>query len=72
MTKEEFQFNKMVNTPIKKLIINLSIPTTISMLVTAIYNIADTAFVGKLGISASGAVGVVFSFMGCEGDGVFK
>ena len=63
MTKEEFQFNKMVNTPIKKLIINLSIPTTISMLVTAIYNIADTAFVGKLGISASGAVGVVFSFM---------
>ena len=63
MTKEEFQFNKMVNTPIKKLIINLSIPTIISMLVTAIYNIADTAFVGKLGISASGAVGVVFSFM---------
>lgn len=63
MTKEELQFNKMVNTPIKKLIINLAIPTTISMLVTAIYNIADTAFVGRLGISASGAVGVVYSFM---------
>ena len=62
MTKEEMQFNKMINTPIKKLIINLSIPTTISMLITAIYNIADTVFVGKLGISASGAVGVVFSF----------
>jgi putative MATE family efflux protein len=33
------------------------------MLITNIYNLADTAFVGKLGNSASGAVGVVFGFM---------
>lgn len=63
MTKEELQYNKMVKTPIKRLVLNLAIPTTISMLITAIYNIADTYFVAKLGASASGAVGVVFSFM---------
>lgn len=57
------QYEKMTNTPIPRLIITLSIPTVISMLVTNIYNLVDTAFVGKLGTSASGAVGVVFGFM---------
>lgn len=57
------QYEKMTQTPIPVLIVNLSIPTIISMLVTNIYNMADTAFVGQLGNSASGAVGVVFGFM---------
>ncbi len=56
-------FNKLADTPIPKLIITLSIPSIISMLVTNIYNLVDTAFVGKLGTSASGAVGIVFGFM---------
>lgn len=63
MTKEEKQFKKMTETPTKKLVLLLGIPTTVSMLVTAIYNIADTFFVSQLGTSASGAVGVVFSLM---------
>lgn len=53
----------MVETPIPKLIVTLSIPTIISMLVSSIYNMADTFFVGRLGTSATGAVGVVFSLM---------
>ena len=53
----------MTETPVSKLIIMLGIPTTISMLVTNIYNMADTYFVGELGTSASGAVGVVFGLM---------
>ena len=53
----------MTKTPIPKLILQLGIPTTISMLVTNIYNMADTYFVGTLGTSASGAVGVVFGLM---------
>ncbi len=56
-------YNKMVNTPVSKLVIMLGIPTTISMLITNIYNMADTYFVGTLGNSASGAVGVVFGLM---------
>lgn len=57
------QYEKMTQTDILPLIVKLSIPTIISMLVTNIYNLADTAFVGKLGTSASGAVGVVFGYM---------
>lgn len=63
MKSEQNQYEKMTKTPIPQLIISLSIPTIISMLVTNIYNMADTAFVGRLGNSASGAVGVVFGFM---------
>lgn len=57
------QYEKMTQTSIPKLIITLSIPTILSMLITNVYNIVDTAFVGTLGNSASGAVGVVFGFM---------
>lgn len=57
------QFTKMTQTPIPKLVIQLGIPTTISMLVTSVYNMADTFFIGKYGTSASGAVGVVFGLM---------
>lgn len=63
MSVEESQYNKMTKTPIYKLLISLSIPTVITMLITSAYNMADTAFVGQLGTSASGAVGVVFGFM---------
>ena len=60
---EQKQYIKMTQTPIAKLIIGLSIPTTISMLITNIYNMADTFFVSKISISASGATGIVFSVM---------
>ena len=63
MLKEEKQYNKMINTPVKKLVLTLGIPTTISMLVTSIYNIADTYFVSNIGGGAAGAVGVVFPLM---------
>lgn len=61
--RENAQYVKMTETPVSRLIIMLGIPTTISMLVTNIYNMADTYFVGKLGTSASGAVGIVFGLM---------
>lgn len=57
------QFQKMMDTPVGKLITTLSVPTIISMLVTSVYNMADTFFVSKLGTGASGAVGIVFSLM---------
>ena len=63
MQNDQAQFIKMTETPVHKLITSLAIPTIIIMLVTAIYNIADTFFVAKLGTSASGAVGIVFSLM---------
>ena len=57
------QYIKMTQTPVPLLVAGLTVPTVISMLVTNIYNMADTAFVGRLGTSASGAVGIVFGFM---------
>lgn len=63
MDKASAQYIKMTETPVAKLILMLGIPTTISMLVTSIYNMADTYFVGTIGTSASGAVGVVFGLM---------
>lgn len=63
MDQAKSQFEKMTTTPVHKLIMTLSVPSIISMLVTNIYNLVDTAFVGTLGNSASGAVGIVFGFM---------
>ena len=60
---QEQQYRKMAETPVEKLILSLGLPTVISMLVTNIYNMADTYFVGTLGTSASGATGIVFSLM---------
>ena len=63
MTKSELQYKKMTETPVWKLVLTLGIPTTISMLITNIYNMADTYFVSTLGKAAGGAPGVVFSIM---------
>ena len=62
-SKTNSQFEKMTETPVQKLIVKLAVPSIISMLVTTVYNLVDTAFVGTLGNSASGAIGIVFGFM---------
>ena len=53
----------MTRESVPKLIASLSVPTILSMLVTNIYNLVDTAFVGQLGTSQSAAVGVIFGYM---------
>jgi len=63
MTSEQ-KLRYMTETPLPKLVLSLSVPTVISMLITAFYNMADTYFVGLIGsASASGAVGVIFPLM---------
>lgn len=61
MTNADQHYIKMTETPVSKLILNLGIPTTISMLITNIYNMADTYFVGTVGESAQAATGVLFT-----------
>ena len=63
MTNDNKHYRKMTETPVLNLLISLSIPTIISMLVTNIYNMVDTAFVGTIGTSANAAVGILFGFM---------
>ncbi len=80
MTAADQYYEKMTKTPVSRLIIRLGIPTTVSMLITGIYNLADTYFVGTLGESAQGATGILFtlqciiqavSFMLGHGSGTF-
>ena len=80
MTNAEQHYQKMTETPVSRLILNLGIPTTISMLITNIYNMADTYFVGTIGESAQAATGVLFTvqailqgiaFMLGHGSGTF-
>ena len=53
----------LTETPVPALITALAVPTIISMLVTGIYNTADTYFVGRISTEATAAVGLVFSVM---------
>ena len=59
----------LTTTPVPKLILSLSVPTIISMLVTAIYNTADTFFVARVSsdpmvnTAATASVGLVFTVM---------
>ena len=65
MAKDPVQerYIRMTETPVPKLIASLALPTIISMLVTNIYNTADTFFVGRISTQATASVGLVFSVM---------
>lgn len=63
LTNSEKQFNRMLNTPIPRLVTAMAVPTVISMMVTVIYNTADTYFVSQINASASAAVGAVYPLM---------
>ena len=57
------RYEYLTQTPVPKLISRLAVPTILSMLVTGIYNTADTFFVGRISTQATAAVGLVFSVM---------
>lgn len=63
MNNQSAQYTYMTETPVFSLLVKMAIPTTISMLITSIYNLSDTYFVGQLSTSASGAIGIVASLM---------
>ena len=57
MTPEEKR-TFMLTTPVQRLIPRMAVPTIAAMLVTSVYNLADTFFVSQLGTFATGAVGI--------------
>ncbi len=66
MDRQEALSAKMVamtTEPVEKLVCRLALPSVATMLISALYNMADTYFVGRLGTSATAAVGVSFSLM---------
>jgi len=57
------QYERMMNTPIPRLVTSVAVPTVIGMLITVVYNTADTYFVSQINKSASAAVGAVYAIM---------
>ena len=62
--KQNEKYIRMTTAPVKGLIVRLAIPTMISMLVTTLYNLVDTYFVGQLADTrATAAVTVSYALM---------
>ena len=60
--KRQAKYERMTATPVPGLVLRLAVPTIISMSVTAMYNLADSYFVGHISTEATAAVGVAFAF----------
>lgn len=63
MDKTEEKYIKLTTWPVPKLLLTLSAPAIASMLITAVYNAADSYFVSSINDTAVGSIGVIFSFM---------
>ena len=62
--EKELRRQKIITAPLLPLLIKMAIPTMIGMLVSLVYNLTDTFFVGKLGDkSMTAAIGIVFAFV---------
>ena len=61
--KLDERYRMMTEAPVKRLILKMSVPTIISMMVTSLYNMVDSFFVGHLSTEAVAGVGVAFAYM---------
>ena len=61
--EQEEKYIQMTTQPVERLICKMAVPSIISVLITAIYNMVDTIYVGKISTEATAAVGIVFSYM---------
>ena len=57
------KFVKMTTAPVEKLVLSLAVPSIAIMVISALYNMADTYFVSSLGTSQVAAVGIAFPLM---------
>ncbi len=56
-------YDFLTHAPVHKTVLTMAVPTIVTMLVTSLYNMADTFFVGQLDTQSTAAVGIVFSVM---------
>lgn len=61
--QRQARFVMMTESPVRQLVMKMAVPTVISMLVIALYNIIDAFFVGHLSTEATAGVGVSFAYM---------
>lgn len=63
MSGLDSKYHEMTETPVPRLVLRLAIPSMISMVVTAFYNVVDAAFVGHLSTEATAGIGIAFAYM---------
>ena len=61
--KQDAKFVRMTTRPVGGLVTAMAIPSIVSMLVSGIYNLADTFFIGQINTQSVAALGIVFSYM---------
>lgn len=62
-TRNKNKYEFLTQERVPKAIMLMAVPSIISMLITSIYNMADTFFVGQINTQATAAVGVTFAVM---------
>lgn len=60
---KEDNYDFLTHAPVSKTVLTMAVPTIVTMLVTSLYNMADTFFVGQIDTQSTAAVGIVFSVM---------
>lgn len=61
MKRNNYTF--LTTAPVPRVVLTMAVPTIISMLVTSLYNLADTFFVSQINTQCTAAVGIAFSVM---------
>ncbi|MCF0177236.1 MAG: MATE family efflux transporter, partial [Bacteroidales bacterium] len=59
----ERKYTMMTQAAVRPLVLKMAIPTTISMMVIAFYNLVDSFFVGHLSTEATAGVGITLTYM---------
>ena len=62
MTLED-KYNEMTQRPVRLLVCKMAVPTIIAMVTTALYNVVDAAFVGRLSTEGTAGIGISFAYM---------
>ena len=62
-TAQDEKLIMMTTKPVSKLVCRLAVPSIITMMISAIYNMADTFYVSGLDVQSPAAVGVIFPYM---------
>lgn len=56
-------FTFLTSAPVHKVVLTMAVPAIVSMLVTSLYNLVTTFYVGQINTQATAAVGITFSVM---------
>ncbi len=57
------KYDEMTQRPVKLLVCKMAVPTIIAMVTTALYNVVDAAFIGRLSTEGTAGIGISFAYM---------